>query len=328
MATPIRLADAVDLYDEGIQRTFDGKYKSALETYKKLCEVDTTNLYVDKDSSFTGFTQAKQMDENSSVIYESPDQGFDQTWTQREFGLGFAVTKKLWKFDRRNIIKRLPKKLADALVRKRETDVQDYLYNSFYATTTYTDNDGNTVSVAGPSGDATALIYKSHAREDGGTSINNVVYDGTTYNMDLAEDALEAAETYVRPRILDGKGQKIAISYKRLLVPTTLIPTATRLMKTDRKVGSADWDINIHKGAYEVVEMPYFNSSGNNYWFLYDPNMGSEGLRFVWSQPVKLEGPELVFDTGSFKYKATMMYDLQHMDFRAYVGSKGSNADA
>lgn len=325
MAVPLRLADAVDLYNEAILRVFDGKYTAAPETYKKICSVDTTALYLDKSSAFTGFSQAKRMKENESVLYESPDQGMDQTWTQREFGLGFAVTKYLWKFDRKNIIKRLPAKLADAMVRRRESDVQDYLYSSFYAGT-LTDPEGNSVSITG--GDGYNLFYKTHTREDGGTSINNVVYNGTTYNMDLAEDALDAAETYVRPRILDGKGQEMTVKYKRLLIPIPLGPTAYRLMKTDRKVGSADWDVNLYKGAYEVVEMPYFNSSGGAYWFLYDPDVGSEGLRFVWSQPVKLEGPELVFDTGSFKYRSTMMYDLRHNDFRAYQGSRGTNTDA
>lgn len=224
------------------------------------------------------------------------------------------------------IIKRLPAKLADACVRKREGDVQDYLYNSFYEATSYTDADGNTVSCSG--GDGFALVYKSHTREDAGTAMNNVVFDGTVYNMDLAEDALDAAETYVKPRILDGKGQVLALNYTRLLVPAALMPTAQRLMKTDRKVGSGDWDINVYKGKYDIVEMPYFDSSGSAYWFLYDPAVGSEGLQMIWSQPVKLEGPELVFDTGSFKYKVTMQYDLRHNDFRAYQGSKGSNADA
>lgn len=325
MAVPIRLADAVDLYDEAIQRVFDGKYKAAPETYKLICDVGNTNIYIEKRSAFTGFGKAKQMAENESVLYESPDQGLDQSWTQREFGLGFAVTKRLWKFDRKNIIKRLPAKLAHACVVKRESDVQDYLSESIY-TDTLTDDDGNSITITG--GDGYNLIYKTHTREDGGTAINNVVYDGTTYNMDLAEDALDAAETYVKPRILDGKGNEIAISFKRLLVPPALVPRATRLMKTDRKVGSADWDINIYKGAYQIVEMPYFNSSLTTYWYLFDPALASDGLVFLWTQPVKLEGPELVFDTGSFKYKATMMYDLRHNDFRAYVGSRGNNTDA
>jgi len=326
MAVPLRLSDAVDLYDEAIQRVFDGTYKAAPETYKLLCNVGTTNLYLDKSSAFTGFSKAKQMAENESVLYESPDQGMDQTWTQREFGLGFAVTKRLWQFGQKNIIKRLPAKLAAACVRKRESDVQDYLYESFYSDT-LTDADGNSITITG--GDGFNLIYKSHSREDGGTAINNVVTaDASTYNMDLAEDALDAAETYVKPKILDGKGQVIALNYTRLLVPPALVPTAQRLMKTDRKVGSADWDVNVYKGKYDIVEMPYFNSSGGAYWLLYDPTVGSEGLQMVWSQPVKMEGPELVFDTGSFKYKVTMQYDLRHNDFRAYQGSRGDNTDA
>ena len=162
--------------------------------------------------------------------------------------------------------------------------------------------------------------------ENGGTAENNITYDGTNYNTVLSETGFDNAETYVAPRILDGQEQKIVLNYKRLLVPKPLVPTAQRLMQTDRKVGSADWDINIYKGRYQIVEMPYFNSSGDAYWILYDPDLGSECLRFVWSQPVKLEGPELVFDTGSFKYKSTMMYDLRHNDWRAYQGSDGTGS--
>ena len=327
MAVPIRLSDAVDLYDEGIQRMFDGKYKAAPETYKQLCHVDTTNLYIEKSSAFTGFSMAKQFGENESVLYESPAQGYDIAWTQREFGLGFAVTKRLWKFDRKNIIKKLPAKLADALVRKREKDVQDYLYQCLADTTatTYTDDDGNTIPITG--GDGIALFSQSlHTRENDASVMNNVVYDGSNYNTVLSETGFDNAETYVAPRITDGQGQKMVINYKRLLIPKALWPQAARLMKTDRKVGSADWDKNIYFGAYQIVVMPYYNSSGDLHWILYDPNVGSEGLTFKWSQPVKLEGPELVFDTGSFKYKSTMMYDLRHNDWRAYQGSDGTGS--
>ncbi len=217
----------------------------------------------------------------------------------------------------------MPARLADAMARKRETDVQDYLYNSIAGNTSYTDADGNTITITG--GDGLNLHSASHTREDGGTVISNRNFNGTTYNMDLAEDALVAAETYVAPRILDGKGQKMALHYKRLLIPRELSATAQRLMQTDRKVGSADWDINIVKGKYQLVEMPYFNTSGAAYWILYDPDLGSDCLVLLWSQPVKLEGPELVFDTGSFKYRATMQYDLKHNDFRAYQTSEGDN---
>lgn len=102
MAVPIRLSDAVDLYDEAIQRVFDGKYTAHPETYKLLCDVGDTEIYLEKRSAFTGFSMAKQLGENEAVQYESPDQGFDQSWTQRQFALGFAVTKMLWQFGRHN----------------------------------------------------------------------------------------------------------------------------------------------------------------------------------------------------------------------------------
>jgi len=82
MAVPIRLSDAVDLYDEAIQRVFDGKYTAHPETYKLLCDVGDTEIYLEKRSAFTGFSMAKQLGENEAVQYESPDQGLTKNGGQ------------------------------------------------------------------------------------------------------------------------------------------------------------------------------------------------------------------------------------------------------
>lgn len=175
-SVPIRLSDAVDLYDEAIQRVFDGQYKAEPETYKLLCDVGNSDIYIEKRSAFTGFSMARQLGENEAVQYESPEQGFDQSWTQRQFALGFAVTKMLWQFGQHGTIQAMPARLADAMSRKRESDVQDYLYNGLAGNTSYTDDDGNVITITG--GDGLALFTKTHTREDGGTAINNFVYDG------------------------------------------------------------------------------------------------------------------------------------------------------
>ena len=317
----LRLADAVDLYDTGIQRVYTDRFKMDEMNWRKFIKDETTELYVDTESSFGGFGQAKILNENTAVTYVDPDQGFDVAWTQREFALGFSVTKKLWKFDKKNTIKKLPAKLADAILYRIEQDAEDYIYNGAAGSTSYSDADGVTVTISG--GDGYALAYASHTRGDGGTAINNRVYDGTTYNMDLAEDALEAALTYTAPLIVDEKGNKIAHRYNKILVPDNLIPTVKRLMLSEGRVGVMDNDVNIHKDEFEIVRLPQFNSSGTAYYFLLDDAYND--LRIKFSQKPILEGPELIFDTGSFKYKTTAMYDLRHNDWRAWITSKGTN---
>lgn len=142
--------------------------------------------------------------------------------------------------------------------------------------------------------------------------------------MDLAEDAVEAALTYTAPLIYDEKGQAIHHNFNKILVPYNLLPAARRLNEGIERPGTANREVNIWYNAFEVVVLPQFNSSGAAYWFMVDDNKND--LRLKWSQKPKLEGPELVFDTGSFKYKVTALYDLRHNDFRGWITSKGTNA--
>ena len=50
------------------------------------------------------------------------------------------------------------------------------------------------------------------------------------------------------------------------------------------------------------------------------------GLQYKESQAIQLEGPNVVFKTGEIQYKATMMFDIGHNDYRGIVGSKNTNS--
>lgn len=50
------------------------------------------------------------------------------------------------------------------------------------------------------------------------------------------------------------------------------------------------------------------------------------GLQYKESQPIKLEGPNIVFRTGEIQYKAVSMFDIGFNDPRNIVGSKNTDA--
>ena len=50
------------------------------------------------------------------------------------------------------------------------------------------------------------------------------------------------------------------------------------------------------------------------------------GLQYKESQPIELEGPNIVFRTGEIQYKATVMFDIGHNDYRGWVGSAATGA--
>ena len=326
MAVPFRLSDAVDVWDERIKKIAFREAARDPEKYKDYICTDSTDLNDYRTSGFSGLGRAQQLAENASVVYDTPSQGFDISYVQREFALGFAVTKRLWKFDKKNTIKRLPAKLMRSLVRKREVDCANYLNN--HTATTYTDAEGNTITISG--GDALALGSASHTREDGGTAQNNIIGDGTTVNMDFAEDAVEALER-TAALALDGRGEPMSFNVDRIVMKrgVAISHAARRLLGSSGRVDTADNDINIFKGQYKLVELDYITAANAAYWFGMDMNYCTEneaGIWLYWSEMPTMEGPEIVFDTGAFKYKGTMMYDLRHNDWRGMFTSTGANA--
>jgi hypothetical protein len=50
------------------------------------------------------------------------------------------------------------------------------------------------------------------------------------------------------------------------------------------------------------------------------------GLQYLEHQPIELAGPNLVFKTDEIQYKAVMVFDIGHNDYRGWVGSGNDNA--
>ena len=326
MAVPFRLSDAADVWDERIKKIWFREATRDPEKYKDYICTDTTDLADFRDSGFSGLGRAQQLAENASVVYDTPFQGFDLSYIQREFALGFSVTKRLWKFDKKNIIKKLPSKLMRSLIKKREVDCANYLNN--HTATTYRDREGNLVTISG--GDGLALASASHTREDGGTAQNNIIGDGTTVNMDFAEDGVEALER-TASLALDARGEPMEFAVDRIIVRrgSPISFAAERLLRSSCRVETADNDTNIFKGKYKLVELDYLTAANQAFWFGMDYQYcmdNNSGIWLYWSQPPEMEGPKEVFDTGAFKYKGTQMYDLRHNDWRGMFTSTGANA--
>lgn len=72
---PLRLDTAADLYNESIQRVYGDRYKMSEMNWKKFVIEENTPLYETTESAFSGFGQAKILNENTSVTYQDPDQG-------------------------------------------------------------------------------------------------------------------------------------------------------------------------------------------------------------------------------------------------------------
>lgn len=334
MIAPLTLSDAADLVDRSIQDIFlkQTKLEKTPSYTKYFNVVSGVTDYYQKDSSLSGLGQAARISENAVITTEVPVQGYDKTYTQVEFGKLLPVTKRMWKFGiKKRDLTRVVNSLVGACERKRETLCADRLDNAFAQSYTVSDDSGNwTATTTG--GDAVALFSNAHTREDGGTNWNNVVYDGTTYGMDFDYDAIKAAHR-TASLILDPKGQKMDINLDTLVVSRghTNAFRAKEILGAIRAGGKSSLPSSAQNDAagvpaYNVIELPWMQSN-TAYWAMFDSSMVNDeyGLQYKESQPIMLEGPNVVFKTGEIQYKTTMMFDLGHNDARGWVGSKNTN---
>jgi len=330
MPNPLTLTDAADLIDASIQDIFVKGSERETAQYKEICNVETgvTDYYL-KDSSVTGLSYAGRIVENAAVTAQSPIQGFDKTYTQVQFGVLMSFTKPMWFFgikkrDLTNITQEARKACSD----KRELLVFDRLDNGTGTSYTVYDISGNyAASIAG--GDAAAMFSASHTREDGGTAWNNKVYDGTTYDMDFEYDAVKAAHR-TAALILNPVGKKMNINLDTLVVSkgTTNHFRAIEILGALRKGWQPATADNEGPGIaeYKIIATPWVTTN-TAYWYMFDSSMKGPkyGLQYKESQPIQLEGPNVVFRTGEIQYKATMMFDLGFNDARNWVGSQNDN---
>lgn len=335
MGIPLALSDAVDLTDVAIQDIFlketSLQKESVYDKYYNI--VSGVTDYYSKDSSLSGLGNASRITENAVITAESPVQGFDKTYTQVEYGKMLPVTKRMWKFGiQKRSLERIVRALIAACERQREILCADRLDNSFSTTYTATDDSGSyTVACAG--GDSGALIAATHTREDGGTNWSNRVTDGTTVNMDFDYDAIKAAHR-TAALIRDPKGQLMNINLDKVIVRKNHsvafrareILGAIKAGGKQSLPGTAQNDA-AGTPAYDILEVPWIQSN-TSYWWMMDSSMKNDeyGLQYKESQPIQLEGPNVVFKTGEIQYKATMMFDIGHNDARNIVGSKNTNA--
>jgi hypothetical protein len=310
--------------DPAVNIVFNGAFKQGGETYKDICEVGRTELYNEEVSSNVSLSMAHLKTEKASVNYESFLQGDNNILTQYEYAIGTQISKHLAMFNRINQVKSLINGVGLAVSRRREFDITKLIDKADSASYTHGEDGSTVIDLTG--GDGLALQSASHSTKRSSTSVSNVIGDGTTSNMDLAEDALEAAETVTAPAITDESDQKITYQLSRLFCSRKKSWTAMRLLKTSAgRVGTPNNDINLVQGRYALTVLPYLDNT--DYFALKDDMMNSQPgfMMYLESQGLTKEGPHIDFDTKAIKYSWSFMAAAGHNEWRSYLVSKGTN---
>jgi len=116
----------------------------------------------------------------------------------------------------------------------------------------------------------------------------------------------------------------IAAKPRKLIIPPALMFTATRLLETELRVGTADNDLNAIKSNGSIPEGYAVNHylTDTNAWFLMTdvPN----GLKHFVRTPMQTS-MDADFDTGNSRYKARERYSFGVSDPLGIFGSPGAS---
>ncbi len=290
----------------GLNALFGMEYARYGEQHKEIYETETSERSFEEETKLSGFSAAPVKNEGSAISYDNAQEAWTTRYNHETIALGFSITEEAVEdnlYD--SLSARYTKSLARAMAYTKQVKAAAVLNNGFTNSAVYYGGDG------------VPLFSTAHPLISGGTNSNT-----PSTQADLNETSLEAAVIQIAAWT-DERGLLIAGKPRKLIVPPALQFTATRLLETSLRVGTADNDINALKNNGSIPEGYTVNNylTDTNAWFLCTdvPN----GLKHFIRSPLenKMDGD---FDTGNVRYKARERYSFGFSDPRGIYGSPGA----
>jgi len=288
----------------GLNALFGVEYNRYGEEHKEIYEIESSERSFEEETKLSGFGAAAVKPEGSAIQYDNAQEAWTARYNHETIALGFSLTQEALEdnlYD--SLSARYTKALARAMSYTKQVKAAAVLNNGFNA--------------AFVGGDGQALFSGAHPLVSGGTNSNQ-----PTTAADLNETSLEAAVIQIAGWT-DERGLLIAAKPKKLVLPPALQFVATRLLKTEGRVGTADNDVNAIKsngvipGGYTVNHF----LTDSNAWFLTTdvPN----GLKMFVRAPISndMQGD---FETGNVRYRSRERYSFGFSDPLGLYGSAGA----
>ena len=284
----------------GLNALFGLEYAKYGEEHKEIYEDETSDRSFEEETKLSGFGAAPTKQEGAAIEYDTAQEAFTARYTHETIAMGFSITEEAIEDNLYDSLSgRYTKALARAMAYTKQVKAAAILNNAFSTGTTYGDN--------------VSLVNASHPLVSGGVNSNSL---GA---VDLNETSLENAVIQIG-KWTDERGLLISARPKKLIIPPDLQFTASRLLETEGRVGTADNDLNTIKTNGVVPEgytiNHYLTDTSN--WFLTTdiPN----GLKH-FTRAKMTTGMDADFDTGNSRYKARERYSFGVSDPLAITGS-------
>ena len=291
----------------GLNALFGLEYAKYGEEHAEIFETESSDRSFEEETKLSGFSAAPVKGEGSAIQYDNAQEAWSARYNHETISMGFSITEEAIEdnlYD--SLSSRYTKALARAMAYTKQVKAANILNQAFTGS-------GNPTY-----GDGKVLCATDHPLVSGGTNSNR-----PTTGSDLNETSLEAAVIQIAGWT-DERGLLIAAKPRKLIIPPALMFTATRLLETELRVGTADNDLNAIKSNGSIPEGYSVNHylTDTNAWFLMTdvPN----GLKHFVRTPMQTS-MDADFDTGNSRYKARERYSFGVSDPLGIFGSPGAS---
>lgn len=175
------------------------KFKQYPTQFNRYFRVMSSTRDIEQTTQLSGLGLPSAIAEGSGMVYDTPVQGFDKTYTHTQAGLGFRISKMMAMNNKHGIIS----KMAGELGRSVKEYIDITVANHF--------NNGFSGSFLGP--DAVSLFSASHPKVKQGGVQSNLL----TTPADVSHASVQLALTQFRKQV-DAAGKKIRIQPSKLVV--------------------------------------------------------------------------------------------------------------
>jgi hypothetical protein len=294
----------------GVNKWYGDSYSEFPVEWTKLFEQHSSSRAFEEDVGMSGFGLASVKNEGAAISYDSARQGFTSRYNPVVYALGFVISKEAVSDDQYNVVGKLKASSLAFSMRQTKEIIAANVYNRAF-NTSYVGGDAATLIASAGGGGSTSAPNVA-----GGTYTN-----GVAAAVDLSEAALEQAVIDIA-NFTNDRGLRIAVRAKTLILPKELMFEATRILKSDGRVGTDNNDPNALKTMGlipEVVVNHYLTDP--DAWFIRTDVQN--GLKYFerWADDF---GMDADFDTMNAKYKAVARYAFGWTDRRQIYGSPGA----
>lgn len=293
----------------GVNKWYGDKYNEFPVEWDKLFDKNTSKRAWEEDVGISGLGLLSQKAEGAGITYDTSRQGFTTRYNHVVYASGFVITREAYEDDLYDVVGKQKSQGLAFSVRQTKEILAANVYNRAFNTSYVGGDSATLVASAGGGGSS------SHSLVAGGTATN-----GPSAAVDLSEAALEQAIIDIASFTSD-RGLKIAVRPTTLIIPKELMFEASRILKSEGRVGTENNDINALKTmglVPQIVVNHYLTDT--DAWFLRTD--AQDGMKYFERRADEFTTDD-DFDTENAKFKATFRCSFGWTDWRGIYGSPG-----